>query len=179
MLHGVCSTIVHGEHGLSELPRKSSLLNPAHERWTRNLVKCLTHGVIPQAYRGRVLVSTLMMIVLVVWERLARRSPWSAPIAAILLTIRREVKFGWSSFSSFMAQAPFQVINLPLHGYGILLLRNMVFSSRLALTGMGCICASLLFPFSFKLTEVILMLRPHRLCLVWTWSYHRSVLDSQ
>ena len=168
MLHGVRSTIVYGEHGLSKPPRKSSSLNLVRERWTGNLVKCLTHGVIPQARRGRVPISTLMMIVIAVRERLARRSPWFAPIVAILLTIRREVRIGRSLFSPFMAQAPLQVINLPLHGYGILLLRDMAFSSRLAFTGMGCIYASLLVPFPFKIMEVILMLKSHRLYLVWT-----------
>ena len=32
VLHRVCTTVVHGEHGLSELPRKSPFLNPVCER---------------------------------------------------------------------------------------------------------------------------------------------------
>ena len=67
-----------------------------------------------------------------------------------------------------MAQAPLQLINLLLHVSGILLMRDVAFTPRLALTGMGSMYISLLIPSSFKITEVILTLRPPRLCHVWT-----------
>ena len=168
VLHRVFPTIVHSECGLGEPLRKSPSLNPAHERWPGNLVKCFTYSIISQAYRGRIFVFTLMMIVLVIRERLARRSPWSTPIAAIPFTIRREVRIGWNSLSPFMAQASLQVINFLLHSFGIFLLGEMVTTPRMALTSMGSMYASLPISPLLKFTEVILTLRPHRFYLVWT-----------
>ena len=137
MLYRVCSTIVHGERRMHEPLRKSPSLNLARERWPGNLVECFTHGVVSQAYQGWISVSTFMMIVLIIWERLVKGSPRSAPIAAILLTIRREVRIGWSLLSLFMAQASLKVINLLLHVFGILLMRDVAFTSRLTLTSVG------------------------------------------
>ena len=51
-----------------------------------------------------------------------------------------------------MAQASLKVINLLLHVFGILLMRDEAFTSRLTLTSV----------------VVILTLRLHRLCLLWT-----------
>ena len=178
MLHRVCTTIVHGERRLREPPKKSPSLNLAHERWPRNLVKHFAHGAVSHTHQGWISVSTFMMIILIIWERLARGSPWSTPIVAILLTIRREVRIGWSSLSSFMAQASLKVINLLLHVSGILVMRDVALTPKLTLMGVGSVHTSLPVPFSFKITKVILTLRPHRLCLVWTWTYHRSVLNS-
>ena len=137
MLHKVCFTIVHGECRLREPPRKSPSLNPVCERWLENLVKRFAYGIVSQAYQGWISVSTFMMIVLIIWERLVKGSPRSAPIAAILLTIRREVRIGWSLLSLFMAQASLKVINLLLHVFGILLMRDVAFTSRLTLTSVG------------------------------------------
>ena len=87
------------------------------------------------------------------------------PIAAILFTIRREVRNGWSSLSSFMTQAPLQVINLPLHVSNILLMRDVAFTLRLTLTGVGRMHTSLLV-LLFKIMKVVLTLRPRRFCMV-------------
>ena len=178
MLHKVYFTIVHGECRLCEPSRKSPSLNLVCERWPENLVKHFAYGIVSQAYQGWISVSTFMMIVLIIWERLARGSPWSAPIVATLLTIRKEVRIGWSSLLPFMAQASLKMINLLLHVSSILLMKDMAFTSRLTLTGVGSMHTPLLVPFSFKIMKVILTLRPDRLCLVWTWTYHRSMLDS-
>ena len=90
------------------------------------------------------------------------------PIAAILLTIKREVRIEWSSLSPIMAQASPKAINLLLHVFGILLMRDVAFTPRLTHTGVGSMHTSLPVPFSFKIMKVILTLRPPRLCLVWT-----------
>ena len=67
-----------------------------------------------------------------------------------------------------MAQASLKVINLFLHVSSILLIRDVAFTPRLTLTSVGSMHISLLVPFPFKIMEVILMLRPHKLFLVWT-----------
>ena len=178
MLLGVYSTIVHGECGLSEPPRKSPSLNPVHERWPENLVECFTHGVVSQSYQGRIFVSAPMIIILIIWERLTRRSPWPVSIAAILFTIGREVRIGWSSFSLLMAQASFQVINFLLYGFGIFFMGEMATTPRMALTSMGSMYTPLLVSHLLKFTKVILTLRPHGFCLVWTQTYHRWTSNS-
>ena len=78
MFHKVCSTIIHGEYGLSEPPRKSPSLNSAREMRSGNLVECSTHSIISQAFRRWIFVSALMTVVLIIRERLTKRSPWSA-----------------------------------------------------------------------------------------------------
>ena len=88
-----------------------------------------------------------MMIVLIIWERLTKGSPRSMPIAAILLTIKREVRIEWSSLSPIMAQASPKAINLLLHVFGILLMRDVAFTPRLTLTGVGRMHTSLSVPF--------------------------------
>ena len=70
------------------------------------------------------------------------------------------------------------MINLPLHVSSILLLRNMAFTTSLASTSMCSTYISLSVPLPFKITEVILTLRPHRFCLMWTWTYHLWKLKS-
>ena len=78
MLHRVYSTIVHGKRWLSELSRKSPSLNSAYEGWSGNLVEYFTHRIIFQAFGRWISISKLIMEVLFIWERLTRRSPWSA-----------------------------------------------------------------------------------------------------
>ena len=133
----VCLTIVHGEHRLSEQLRKSPSLNSVSERWSRNLVKCSAQHIISQAFGRWVPVYVLMMVVLIIQERLTRRSPWSRSITTLLLIVRREVRIWGSSPSPFVAQLPFQMINLQLYGFGILLIRKVASASRLAPASMG------------------------------------------
>ena len=59
------------------------------------------------------------------------------------------------------------MIDLQLHVSSILLMRDVAATPRLAPI-MGSVHTSLQVPFLFKITEVILTLRPHRFCLVWT-----------
>ena len=67
-----------------------------------------------------------------------------------------------------MAQASLKVINLLLHVSNVLLMKDVAFTPRLTLTGVGSMHTSFSVPFLFKITEVNLTLRPYRLCLVWT-----------
>ena len=78
MFHRVCLTIIHGECGLNEPPRKSPSLNSAREMWSGNLVECSTHSIISQAFERWIFVFAIMIVVLIIRERLTRRSPWSA-----------------------------------------------------------------------------------------------------
>ena len=71
------------------------------------------------------------------------------PIATNLFTIRREVRMRWSSFSLFMVQAPLQVINLLLHVFGILLMRDVAFTPRLTLIGVGS-----MYTFGLSFTQI-------------------------
>ena len=119
-----------------------------------------------------------MMIILIIWERLAGRSPWPAFTATILFTIGREVRIGWNSFSSLMAQAFLQVINFLLHGFGIFLLGEMATTLRMALASMVSMYTPLLVSPLLKFTKVILTMRPHGFCLIWTWTYHRWTSNS-
>ena len=168
MLHRICPSVVHGERGLRKPLRKSPSFDPACEKRLENLVECFTHSIISQADRRRLSIPVLMMIILIIQERLTGWSSWLASITVILFAPRREIRIGWSSLSSFMAQASFQMIDLLMHVSSILLLRNMAFTTRLASTSMGSMYTSLPVPLLFKITEVVLTLRRHRLCLVWT-----------
>ena len=113
-----------------------------------------------------------MVIFLVMRERLTGRSPWSPSVTTILFIIRREVGNGGRSPSPFAAQLPLQMINLLLHGFGILFMREVATTPRMAFTGVGSMHTSLLVSFPFQVDKMILPLGPPRFCLVWTWTYH-------
>ena len=162
MFHRVRSTIVHGEHGLSELPRKSPSLNSAREWWYGDLVERFAHHIVSQAFRRWVPVSALMVVVLIIRERLTRRSPWSGSITTILLIVRREVKIGGSLPSPFVVQLPLQVIDLQLYGFGIFLMRKVTPTLRLVPASMGAMHTNLPVSSAFKINEIILMLGPNR-----------------
>ena len=168
MFHGVYSTIVHGERGLSEPPRKPPSLNSTHERWSGNLVECSAHHIISQAFGRWILVSALMVVVLNIRERLTGRSSWSVSITTILFIVRREVRIGGSSLSPFVAQLSLQMINLQLQGSGIFLMRKVAPISGLASASMGGIHINLLVPSSLKVDKMVFTLGPHRFYLVWT-----------
>ena len=168
MFHGVYSTIVHGERGLSEPPRKPPSLNSTHERWSGNLVERSTHHIISQAFGRWVPVSALMVVVLIIRERLTRRSSWSRSITTILIIVKREVRIGGSSPSPLVAQLPLQMINFQLHGFGILLIRKVTPTSRLAPASIGGMHTNLQVPSAFKINKMILTLRPNRFLQIWT-----------
>ena len=160
--YGVCLTIVHGERRLSEPLRKSPSLNSVSRRWSRNLVECFAYHIISQAFGRWVPVYVLMMVVLIIQEKLTRRSPWSRSITTLLLIVRREVRIWGSSPSPFVVQLPLQIINLQLHGFGILLMRKVAPALRLAPTSMGGMHTKLSVLSTLKINKMILTLGPYR-----------------
>ena len=71
MFYRIRSTIVNGECGLMELSRKFCLLYLACERRFGDLIQCLAHSVISQAFTRRALVSSPVVVFFIVGERLA------------------------------------------------------------------------------------------------------------
>ena len=55
-------------------PRKSPSLNSVCERWSGNLVERSAHRIISQAFGRWIPTSVLMVVVLIIHERLSRRS---------------------------------------------------------------------------------------------------------
>ena len=88
------------------------------------------------------------------------------PIAIVPLITRRNVRVGGSSPSLLVAQLPFQLIDLQLHGFSILLMKDVTPTLRMAFTSMGGVYTKLLVPPMFKIEEVILTLGPCRFLLV-------------
>ena len=83
-------------------------------------------------------------------------------VTTIPLIVRREVRIGESLPSPFMAQLPFQMINLQLHGPSILLMRKVASASKLAFASMGGMYTNLPVPSSLKINKMFLTLGPHR-----------------
>ena len=88
-------------------------------------------------------------------------------ITIILLIVRKKVRTGGGSPSPFVAQLPLQLINLQLHGSGILLMRKVAPALRLTSACMGGMNTSLMVLSSFKVEEMILTLGPLRFRLEW------------
>ena len=80
----------------------------------------------------------------------------------MLLITRREIKIGGSTPSPFVVQLPFQMINLQLHGSGILLMRDVAPISRLSPASMGDMHTNFLVSSLLKIEKMILMLGLHR-----------------
>ena len=104
----------------------------------------------------------LTMAVLITQERLTEGSPLPGPVTAIPIIVGRKVKIGRSSSSSFTTQPPSQMINLQLHGSGILLMRNVAPTSRLASVSMSGMHTNFPVPYSLKIEKMILTLGPYR-----------------
>ena len=178
MFHRACSTIVDGECWLSELPKEPPSLDSAYKRWSGNLVECLTYCIISQAFKGWISVSALMIDILIIREGLTKRSPWSAFVTTILCIVNRGVRIEGSSLSLFTMQLSLQMINFQLQGPSILLVRKVAPILRLAPASVGGMHTNLPVPSSLKIDKMVLTLGPHRLCQVWTWTYHSWMLDS-
>ena len=119
-----------------------------------------------------------MVTILITQERFIRGSPWPGPITAIFIIVKREVWIGRSTSSSFAVQPASPTINLQLHGSGLLLMRDMAPTLRLALASIGGMHTNLLIPSSLKIEKMILMLVPHRFLPIQTWTYHNWTLNS-
>ena len=104
MFYRVRLTIVSGERGLMESLRKFCSLYLARERWFRDLFQRLAHSIISQAFTRQALVSSLVVVLFIVGERLAWWSSWPLPVTIILFIIGGDVRTGRSSFLLCMAQ---------------------------------------------------------------------------
>ena len=113
-----------------------------------------------------------MVILLVMRERLTGRSHWSSFVTAILSVVRGGVGNDRRSPSSFAVQLFFQTINLLLYGFGVLFMREMATTSRMAFAGVGSTHAPLPVPSMFEVNKMVLLLGSPRFCLVWIWTYH-------
>ena len=118
------------------------------------------------------------MVVLITRGRLTVGSRWSRPITAISIIVRRKIRIRRSLSSSFAAQPPSQMINLWLHGSGILLVRDVAPTLRLAPSSMSDMCANFSVPSSLKIEKMILTLGPHGFLSIWTWTYQNWTLNS-
>ena len=103
MFYRVRSTIVNGECGLMESLRKFCHLYLARERWFGDLIQCLAHSVVSQAFTRRALVSSLMVVPFIIGERFAWWSSWPLPVTSILFVIGGDVRTGRGSFPLCMA----------------------------------------------------------------------------
>ena len=106
MFYRVRSTIVDGECGMMEPPRKSCPFNLARERLLGNLVQHFAYSFISQAFARRALVPTFVMVFFIVGEGLAGWSSWPSPITSILFTLRGNVRVGGGLFSPCTTQLP-------------------------------------------------------------------------
>ena len=100
------------------------------------------------------------------------RSPWSPFVTTIFFVVRGEVGNGGRSPSPFSVQLSLQMINLLLHGFGILFMREVTTTPRMALTSVGSMHTSLSVPSLFKVNKMILPLGPLRFYPLWTWTCH-------
>ena len=65
------------------------------------------------------------------------------------------------------------MVNLKLHGFSILLIRNVTPTSRLAPISMGSMHTNLPVPPSLKIEKVIFTLGPHQFLPISPWTYYK------
>ena len=106
------------------------------------------------------------------------RSPWLGPVTVISIVIRGGARIGRSSSLLLAVQLHSQTINFQLHGFGILLIRDVAPTSRLAPSSMSGMHANFPIPSSLNIEKMILMLGSHRFLLIQTWAYYNWTLNS-
>ena len=107
MFYRVHSTIVYGERGRMESTRKSRPFYFARERWFGDLIQHLAHSVVSQAFTRRALVSSPVVVLFNIGERVTWWSSWPLPIISILFIVEGDVRTGRGSFPLRMAQLLF------------------------------------------------------------------------
>ena len=111
------------------------------------------------------------MTVLIVQKRLTRRSPRLGPVATIPIIIRKGARI-WGSPSQSLAALPLaKTVNLQLHAFGIFLMKDVTFASRLAHASMRSVHTNLAVPPLLKVEELILALGTNGLLPVLPLSY--------
>ena len=124
MLYGVCPTIIHGKHGLSEPHGEFCSLNSTCERRPGDLIQRLAYSIVSHTFSKGALIPTFVVMLLFVGERLAGLS-----VATILFTVREGIRAGGRLPSLCMGQLSLQLVNFQLQCSGILFLRGMTLSS--------------------------------------------------
>ena len=124
------------------------------------------------------LTPLFVMTVLIVQKRLTRRSPRPRLVATIPIIIRRGARLQGSPSQSLAAQPPAKTVNLQLHAFCILLMRDVTFASRLAHASMRTVHTNLEVPPLLKVEELILALGTNRLLPVLPLSYRGQTLNS-
>ena len=142
MFYWICSTIINGKHGLMESPRKTFTFYVSCEGWFRYLTQRLVHGIIPQAFARRALVSTSMVVLLVLRKILARQNSGSPSVTSTICLLRGRLRAGRRMSSPSVTQFPLQFIYFTLHVSIILCMGDMAFPSRLIFTGISCMLTS-------------------------------------
>ena len=182
VLYTVCSVIIHGECWLVEPSRKFCLFYPPCKWWLRNLAQCLFHNVSSYSFARRAPAFSSMKMLFLIGEGFAWWSSRPLSVYSIFFIIRRDIRAGKGSLLLCLTELLFQVINLSLHGFIIILLVGYVtFPSKIASTRVDGMHTAFLIVFSisftFKIEELILLTNISkfclmRTCLMWTWSCH-------
>ena len=73
MLYGVCLAIIDGECGLSEPSGEFCSLNSSCKRRPGDLIQRLAHNIVSHTFLKGAFMPTLVVMLLFVGERLARR----------------------------------------------------------------------------------------------------------
>ena len=158
MLHWVWPAIEQGERRLVELPRKNSIFYIPGKGWFGNLAQCFVHGAITQAPARQASVPMSMAVILFIGESLTRQSSWSLPIISSIRLLGWWLGARKRTFTSCMAQLPFQLINLALQVPFILCVGNMTLPTRMTFGGMICAYTPLMAFSSFRTLVGVTML---------------------
>ena len=104
MFYKVRLTIVNGEHGLMESPRKFCPFYLARERWFGDLIQRLAHSIIFQAFTRWALVSSPMVVLFIIGESIAWWSSWPLLVTSSLFIIGGDVRTKRGLFLLCIAQ---------------------------------------------------------------------------
>ena len=189
MLHEVYIVIIKGEGWLLESQRECNPFYEACERWFRELIQCLAHGIVSQAPRRWASMFTPLVVLFYMREGLAWRGSRSLPIVIIAFIIGGQVRVRMRSPSLCMAQLFLQVVYLSLHGLFIILSLGYVTAhTRMASASLSGVYTSLSKPsilfilITLRVGKVTLLLGSSRFrlmgaCLMRAWSYHAWLLS--
>ena len=162
MFHRICSAIIHDERRLVESSREFCLFYPSCEGWLRNLTQCLLHNISSHFFARRASAFFSVMSLFIIGEGFAWWSSWPLSVNSVLFIIERDIEDGRGSLLLCSMELLFQVINLSLHGFIIILLVGYVtFPSKIASTRVDGMHTAFLIVFSisftFKIEELILL----------------------
>ena len=182
VLYKVHSTIIHGERWLMETSRKFCPFYPPCKGWLWDLPQCLFHNIVPYSFTRRAPAFPLVKMLILTGEGFAWWSSRSLSVYSIFFIIGRNIRAGRGLLLFCPTELLFQIINLSLHGFFIILLISfMTFPSKTTPIHVDGVHATFLiiFPISLmlKIERFILLtnigwFRLVRTHLMWTWSCH-------